>query len=240
MSNPLPFTQYLRQPRYGDVDLWAEKEFEAIERSINSFWKVEWRDLVGQLTVRRAAGAGVPVWTQIGSTGFYFYKFAVDDDIQVTFHVDHDFAVGTSMFFHAHWFKDGTNVQPVKWQFKVAYAHGHQRGAFDFTSPTTDTVQVVPATDAYTHQISELAVGMDLSYEVDGLIHVNLKRITNGGTDNTDGIYLMTSDAHYQCDRYGTLNRSPDFYQYRPDNPVIFTGAGSLTITGHAPSVTVV
>ena len=171
---------------------------------------VGWRDLVGQIQTTRGAGATVPTYTQIGSTGFYFWKFAVDDFVQVTYHVDHDFYYGSEIFFHAHWFKDGTNVQPVKWQMSIAYAHGHAQDAFDFSSPTVDTIQTVPQTAAYTHEISELAAGVDLDYRTDGLIHVQYKRITNGGTENTDGIYLMTADCHYQADKFATLNKSPD------------------------------
>ena len=171
---------------------------------------VGWRDLVGQISTTRAAGATVPTFSQIGSTEYWFWKFAVGDYVQVSYHIDHDFYYSSSIFFHAHWFKDGTNVQPVKWQMSVVYAHGHAQGAFDFTTPTTTSIQTTPQTAAYTHEISEIASGVDLSYRTDGLVVVQYKRITNGGTDNTDGIYLVTADCHYQADKFSTLNKSPD------------------------------
>jgi hypothetical protein len=171
---------------------------------------IGWRDLVGQVQTFRAAGAGVPTFTQIGSTGFFFWKFAVGDSVVAIYHIDHDFAYGTKIFFHTHWFKDGTNVQPVKWEMKVAYAHGHAQGVFDFTNPTTDTVTTTPAATAYTHQVSELATGIDLSYRTDGIVSVIYKRVANGGTDNTDGVYLITADCHYQTDKFATLNKGPD------------------------------
>lgn len=180
------------------------------DRNASPQYGAGWRDLVGQLRESRAAGAGVPVWTQIGSTGFYFYKFAVNDSIQVIYHVDHDFYYGSSVFFHTHWFKDGTNVQPVKWQMSVVYAHGHQQGVFNFTTPTTDTIQQVPEVTAYTHQIAELATGIDKSYRTDGIIVMNVKRLTNGGTENTDGVYLVTADCHYQADKFFTIQKAPD------------------------------
>lgn len=178
-------------------------------RNGSGAYGVGWRDLVGQLREHRAAGAGVPVYTQIGSTGYWFHKFAVNDAMQVIYHVDHDFYYSSAIFFHAHWFKEGTAVQPVKWQFSIAYAHGHQQGVFDFTTPSVDTATQTPSATPYTHQIAEITNGMDLSYRTDGLVVMNIKRITNGGVDNSDAVYLMTADCHYQADKFATLNKSP-------------------------------
>lgn len=38
------------------------------------------------------------------------------------------------------------------------------------------------------------------------------KRVTNGGTDNTDGIFGFQADLHYEADVIGTPNRTPNFY----------------------------
>lgn len=172
-----------------------------------------WRDLVGQ-AVARTTGGNRPTYAQIGATPFYAYTFAVNNAIQFIYHVDHDYAEGTPIYLHAHWCASGTNVQPVKWQFTVAYAHGHQLGEFPFTAPDVMTVEQTPEGVAYTHQIAEIA---DPGYEAsggfmtDGLLIVELKRITNGGTDNTDNIYLLTSDCHYRANKFATVNKSPDF-----------------------------
>lgn len=173
-----------------------------------------WRDLVGQLREARSVGAGVPVWTQVGTTGFYFYLFDVGDSIQVTYHIDHDYSVGSPIYLHAHWFSNGTNAQPVKWEMSSVFAKGHQQAAFDFTNPVVKTVTQTPTGTAFTHMIAEIAdPGLDdFDYEVDGLLHVIYKRVTNGGTDNTDNIFLMTADCHYQADRFATKNKSPNFY----------------------------
>jgi len=174
-----------------------------------------WRDMVGQIVVRRAAGAGVPVYEQMGSSIFYGYRFAVGDDVQVIYHIDHDYAVGTPIFLHAHWCKNGTNVQPVRWEIAWTYAHGHQRGVFNIAgAASTSTVTQTPASPAWTHQIAEIGTGINPTggFEVDGLLIANFKRVTNGGTNNTDNIYLLFGDCHYQADRFSTKNKSPDFY----------------------------
>ena len=42
---------------------------------------------------------------------------------------------------------------------------------------------------------------------------VTLKRVTNGGTDNTDDVFGLMVDLHYQSDRDATRNKVPDFYR---------------------------
>lgn len=173
-----------------------------------------WRDMVGQLREFRAAGAGVPTWTQVGTTGFYAYVFELNDSIQVDYHIDHDYAPGTAIYLHTHWFADGTNAQPVKWQMSSVFAKGHQQAIFDFSNPVVDTVTQTPTGTAFTHMIAELAdPGLtEFDFEVDGVLTVVYKRITNGGTDNTDNIFLRTADCHYRTDRTATKNKAPNFY----------------------------
>ncbi len=37
------------------------------------------------------------------------------------------------------------------------------------------------------------------------------ERVTNGATDNTNNIFVLEVDCHYQTNRLATLNRTPDF-----------------------------
>jgi hypothetical protein len=174
-----------------------------------------WRDMLGQIVTRRAAGAGVPVYEQLGASPFYGYNFALNDSVQVNYHIDHDFCVGTSVFVHAHWAKNGTNVQPVRWQIDWMYANGHQRGVFPVTGGwETVTVTQTPESPAWTHQIAEISAGIEPAegFEVDGMLICVFTRITNGATNNTDKVYLLFGDCHYQADRFSTKNRSPNFY----------------------------
>ena len=48
--------------------------------------------------------------------------------------------------------------------------------------------------------------------EPDSLILIRLSRITNGAVNNTDDIFALTLDCHYQADRFATINKSPNFY----------------------------
>jgi hypothetical protein len=61
--------------------------------------------------------------------------------------------------------------------------------------------------------ISEVALADALTLvEPDELILVTLRRVTNGATENTDSVFGLTVDFHYEADRAATPNKAPDFY----------------------------
>ena len=173
---------------------------------------VGWRDIEGQVTVR-VTGVGRPVWSQIGTTAFWAYKFAIDDSCWFTYHIPHDL-VDNTVHFHSHFLLDGTNTADVKWEFTWAYAKGYDQEAFDLASPGTITATLAGAGVAYTHQIAE-TIGVEVAglTEPDGMIMMTIKRVTNGGTDNTDDVFMTTSDVHYQSDSRSTPERNAP---YRP------------------------
>lgn len=170
-----------------------------------------WRDITSNIEVRGVAATD-PDWAQVDATGMYGYKFAVGDKVWMTFHIPHDIASST-VYFHAHWFPNGTNAQPVKWQFDFAYAKGFDQEAFPFGSLTTATAESTGPGVQYQHMVTE-TTGQTISglTEPDGLIHCMVTRITNGGTENTDDIFMMTADIHYQSTNIATVNKSPSFY----------------------------
>ena len=170
-----------------------------------------WRDITSNITVRGVAATD-PAWKQIGLTGMYGYDFDVNDFVTMTFHVPHDFVPGSSIHFHAHWFTDGTNAQPVKWEWTFAYAEGFNQMAFPFGSMVPVTAQDNGPGVQYQHMVTE-TTAQDLSItEPDGLVHVKLTRLTNGGTENTDDIFMLTSDIHYQSTNMSTVGKAPSFY----------------------------
>lgn len=169
-----------------------------------------WEDALGQIAVP-GSGPTIPVWTQIASSVFSGYLFQVDDVVQVTYHLSHRYKPGGQVFLHAHWFPDGTNTAAVKWEWIWTYAKGFNQANFDFTG-TTVTAQEAPPGTAYRHMTTEISASIATgSFETDGLIIARLRRVTNGGTDNTNGIFLFMADAHYETDRTGTVAKAPPF-----------------------------
>ena len=180
-----------------------------LAEEINEF-DTGWRDITSEVKIR-GTGPTDPSWTQIGATPFWAYQFSVGDKCWHTFHIPHDYKKGTDIHIHVHWLPDGTNTNSVKWQFTYSYAHGHNQAAFDFTGTVVTAEQTVGGTQ-YQHYVTESAGITVTDMEPDGLLEVVVERITNGATDNTDDIFVLTNDVHYQSNNRGTLNRSPDFY----------------------------
>lgn len=178
-------------------------------------WRTQgggWQDILGTPVARKAAGAGVPTFSQISSGTYYGYKFGIDDSLLFTYHTPHDYRPGSSVFFHTHWLRVGTAVQPVKWRFTYSFARGYARGTFDLTGTVID-VQTTPNAVSLTHEITEAAAAALALGEVDGLLLVEVKRVTNGGVDNANDVFLLMADVHYQSDTITTKNRNYPFYE---------------------------
>lgn len=170
-----------------------------------------WRDITGEV-LTRGVGATDPAWTQIGSGPFYAYAFALNDVCWMAYHIPHDIVPNTAIHFHTHWLTDGTNANPVKWEYSYTYAKGFNQGAFD-TTGTVITSEEAAAGIAYQHMVTETAaVIIDGLSEPDGIVYVRIRRLTNGATDNTDNVYMLTSDVHYQSTNLATFGKAPNFY----------------------------
>jgi hypothetical protein len=173
-----------------------------------------WKDNVSLISAA-PGGAAAPSLTNFqaaGSLQRQEYAFALNDYVFLgAFHINHDISSGCKAYLHCHWAVSGTNVNTVKWEFHVQRALGHSQAAFPV--PAAVSVTKAPTGTAYTHMISEVAIGDAMTLtEPDELILVSLKRVTNGGTDNTDSVFGLLVDLHYEADRMATLNKSPNFY----------------------------
>jgi hypothetical protein len=184
-----------------------------LDRKIDANHEEGWRDILGQIVVR-AAGAGRPTWSQINSTNFWAYQFAVNDVSWIHYHIPHDYVPGSDIHIHTHWLPDGTDANSVKWEYQYSYAKGFDQEAFALGSPTTiNAEQAVSTPTQYQHMVTETAaITIAGLTEPDGFIMVRIKRVTNGATDNADGIFVLTSDVHYRSDSKSTLGKAPDFY----------------------------
>lgn len=183
-----------------------------------------WRDITSDISVRGVVATD-PTFTQVGSTAFRFYRFAVDKLVWMNFHIPHDYLPGSPIHFHAHWFVDDSASPAsgaVTWQWTYAYAKGFNQEAFDFAlanSPQT-TASVVTATQdtgaPFQHMVCETdAVTIPGLTEPDGMVCVQLKRISNGTSplnELSSAPFLITSDIHYQSTNMATKQKAPDFY----------------------------
>lgn len=207
---PLPpnDNQYLKSLNIRLTDL-----FRMVAQKLNNTTHYGWRDIVSSVSSARVPPASAPVADNFGPSGLrQEYRFAVNDYIFIgPFHINHDAKPGGRAYLHVHWSTNGTNVQPVKWQMDVMRAKGHDQQAFG--APVSYNVTGTPVGVAWQHMISEVSDADSVAMtEPDELFLVTLKRVTNGGTDNTDQVFGLHVDIHYETDREFTAFKAPDFY----------------------------
>ena len=168
-----------------------------------------WRDLEMSVT-GAASGGGAPAQTAFGPTGnIKQTSFAINDSVYLAAHVPHDIKVGSMMYPHVHWSTSGTSLNSVKWQLSVINAAGHNQE--NFPADSLMTVEEAAHGTAWRHMITEHGVGVP-AMEVDSLVIVELKRITNGGSENADTVFGLYVDFHYEAQQFATPSRTPDFY----------------------------
>lgn len=172
-----------------------------------------WEDNLASLTPGKVPASAAPTWAAFGPSAICFqWAFSVNDHIQTSgFHITHDIKPGSKIYPHVHWSTDGTSTNTVKWELSFTYAKGHNQEAF----PADSTLQIEQAASgtAWQHMITEVSDAQAVTApEVDSIIIMDVKRITNGGTDNADTVFGLFVDIHYQKDRFGTPQKSPDFY----------------------------
>ena len=170
-----------------------------------------WRDITGQIQVR-GSGPTDPTWSVIDSGAFSAYDFAIGDKCWFYFHIPHDIVPGADILLHIHYLTDGVDTNTIKWQYTYDHVLGYQRDQLD-TTGTVVTSELAGAGTAYTHHISETdPITIANLTEPDGIIAVQITRITNGATDNTDTVYVLTADVHYQSTNLATPERNAPYY----------------------------
>lgn len=170
-----------------------------------------WKDITSDINVK-GGGGNNPAWGVFqGGINAYTFLAGLMNECWVTFHINHDYALGTPIYFHTHWSNPGVNTGVVRWGFEYTIAKGHQQMVF----PATTTVYVEQAAVAqYEHQIAEIATGISsANLEPDSLILVRVFRDAAHVNDTcTNSVCLFASGIHYQANTFATKNKAPNFY----------------------------
>lgn len=184
-----------------------------------------WKDMLGRLNARNT-GATAPSFTAFRGGAVDQYAFSANDEIQIEFHIPHDYKPGSDLYLHVHWAHNGTAISGnMVWTYYATYAKGHNQANFpaEVTGTLTYATTNIATTPQYRHRIDEVKLsaaspsGSQLDsddIEVDGLILLNITATTiptiTGGTPNEP--FLLMADLHYQASYIGTKNKAPDFY----------------------------
>jgi len=174
-----------------------------------------WEDLVSDITVR--GGTRSPSWS-LFRNGIYAYSFPnnTEKECWLSFHMKHDYAVGTDVFIHIHAATNTTLTGVVRFGVEYTVAKGYNQGSdSEFSATSTEYIEYnISANSQYRHLIAENSVGISMpKLETDSIILVRLFRDTSSPNDTfNDDIFILNCDVHYQCDRTATKNRNPNFY----------------------------
>lgn len=181
-------------------------------------------DLLGD-QFSKNTGATKPVLTAYNGV-VQAWKFSAGDEAYITYHIPHDYVLGTDIFLHIHWSHIGTFVSGGTLTFKATsiYAKGHNQAAFTGT-PAAGTFAGTPSTTQYQHILTEtqysassplgLQVDTDL-LEPDGVIELTFEVDANNLTVSEGAVpdpFVHYVDVHYQTTGLiGTKAKAPDFY----------------------------
>jgi hypothetical protein len=189
-----------------------------------------WRDIEGLVNAQSVSGSN-PTYAAMSAGGAvraWFYS--ATDILGNVYHIPHDYAPNTDIFWHLHWGHNGTNISGnIVLQVSMRYAAPYN--AAPYTTEKTFAL-TIPATNltvapANSNIISEIQITAQTAapptanqydsslFEVDGKFNVyfsvtSLPTIT-GGTQNNQ-FFVLGADLHIQSTNLGTLNRNAPFY----------------------------
>lgn len=177
-----------------------------------------WADLLASIAAGKAVGANAPTWaTILGGLAAYSFSATIMNEVWVSFHIPHDYQVGTMFYPHVHWTTGGVNTGVVRWGIEYSFARGYSTDAF----PASATIYLEKAATgtAYKHMISEAAEGAGVSIatlETDGILLCRLFRDAANAADTcTDAAFGLFVDLHYQSDGMLTNERNRTFTKKR-------------------------
>jgi hypothetical protein len=174
-----------------------------------------WRDNLSALTTARAAGANSPGWGTIrdGLQGWLFSPVN-DNELWVSFHIDHDYAAGTALFPHIHVVPLDANGGVTRWGIEYSFAKGHNQASFG-PSTTIYIDGTITAGSQYRHYIFEtstLSAISGVGIETDGVLLCRLFRnASDPGDTFSTTVAAIFADLHYQTDHIATVEKAPAF-----------------------------
>jgi hypothetical protein len=182
-----------------------------------------WHDLMSDLFVHDYADPLAPDYVTYRG-GIRQRKFAVNDEAQVSFHLPHDYVMGSDIHIHTHWSHNSPLVTggSVTWGFELIYAKGHNQAAFSAPIVITEFQTANPI--QYQHMVCEAPASIiggsanmldSNDLEVDGMIFGRVYLAANALTVSGGGVpapFLHQVDIHYQSTGVPTKQRAPDFW----------------------------
>lgn len=185
--------------------IWNNKNTKSLKESPNDY---AWDDIrVPMENTKLNASKSEPAFEEWidGIHAFHFENNNADDEsLHFSIQIPHDWAVGTTLHPHLHWYPKSTNTGDVVWELDhVAAAIGD---SFPASATTSEKTQAASGT-LNNHQIIEfdLIDGKDLN--ISSMIHFRLTRLGGDAADTFTGDAIAGEfDVHYQRDSNGSYH----------------------------------
>lgn len=175
-----------------------------------------WHDIVAPIAIR-GGGVNNPAWVQFRD-GIFAYEFQSgrSNEFWASYHLNHDYAMGTAIFPHVHWSPRTAQTGTVRWVLEYTVAKGHQQATGSVFGPTQTIIidHTISQPSQYMHFVTEVPEAQGLVsalFEPDTVILVRWFRDGNADTYPAS-VCAFTTDIHYQVARASTKNRAPDFF----------------------------
>ena len=155
-------------------------------------------------------GTGAPTLTAFGPSGVSKAKlFAIGDSVYVSGQIPHDALSGSFMFPVVSWSTNGVSTNTVKWEISYCFASGYN--VMPFPANVVLTLEEAAAGVAWQHMTTLGIIG-SVAIEIGAVYIAEIKRISNGGTDNVDPVFGLSAGFHYSTNRFDTLNKEPPWF----------------------------
>ena len=149
-------------------------------------------------------GKGNTAPTQVIIGNYNSWEFGVNDDVVFTFHLPHDWAIGTDIDVQVDWYIDEAGGDSIKWQIDWSATPHTSTEAIDNPTHTgTDNTGdvVVPGTVKFLTKNIMTISGGDLT--MDDQLGVKISRVVAGGVAPSNEPSIIDLHIVYTSDKIG-------------------------------------
>lgn len=165
---------------------------------------------IAGLRIQPSGGPSPTAFTPGGSGTQEQYAFALNNTLPLpAIIIPGVIKQNANAYFHINWTTNGTQVRDAKFEIEYTICIGDGQAVFPAPS-TISPIQTASGT-AYKPMTAEYATPIVIA-EPGTNLSWRIKRVTNGGTDITDTLFILSIELHIQADRIGSSAKSPPYY----------------------------
>jgi hypothetical protein len=170
-----------------------------------------WNDIIMAFDSARVPAANAPTWASFVGN-LKAYTFGVNDFVEVTAEMQHQYKEGSDFEIHIHWATNGTDGtdRAVKWEveYTIASMDNPQTTGVGEVFPVPTVVsaeQVIPAdTPSLTHMYVDIADIVGTNCKIGEIIKLRVRRIAAAGTAPSSDPFGFQIGIHYEGDTVGS------------------------------------